>query len=204
MLLEPVVVEWLCVKLVEMNRRACAIYCGHEACNYALHARYQSLHWEWGKEKEKRGRSSWDGRGREEEQRVRPSSKASRDVAASSDTSDDSNPPLGTGDVAQCKRDINAYHRWTSEKTDEKGEKIVSKVFPEPVKEVKHHLQTQLSGCFLLVTTRTFPEAREMGIAQHTIRGVDRFLLIGIFRSEWEKRRGKSRKGREREKKIAC
>lgn len=38
--------------------------------------------------------------------------------------------------------------------------------------------QTQLSGCFLLVTSMTFAEGLQIGIAQHTTRGVVLFLLI--------------------------
>ena len=39
-------------------------------------------------------------------------------------------------------------------------------------------LQTQLSGRFLEVMTRTLPAVRDMGMAQHTTRGVDRPLLF--------------------------
>jgi hypothetical protein len=37
--------------------------------------------------------------------------------------------------------------------------------------------KTQLSGRLRLVTTRTFPAALAMGIAQHTMRGTERPLV---------------------------
>lgn len=39
------------------------------------------------------------------------------------------------------------------------------------------HSQTQLSGRLRLVTTRTWPAALEIGIAQHTTRGTERPLV---------------------------
>lgn len=54
-------------------------------------------------------------------------------------------------------------------------------------KEMKGYcdLQTQLSGLLRLVTTRTFPAALAIGIAQHTTRGTERPLLaMMIFKCE--------------------
>lgn len=62
---------------------------GHEAGNRATHAGYSR--------RPHKGRSvCQDGVGQEEGQRIRPSSQASLEAAASSATSDDSQPPLGT------------------------------------------------------------------------------------------------------------
>lgn len=44
----------------------------------------------------------------------------------------------------------------------------------------KEHSQTQLLGRLRLVMTSTLPAARAMGIAQHTMRGVERPLLVPI------------------------
>ena len=44
----------------------------------------------------------------------------------------------------------------------------------------RRDLQTQWSERLRLETMRTFPAALEMGIAQHTTRGVDRPLLSPI------------------------
>jgi hypothetical protein len=43
--------------------------------------------------------------------------------------------------------------------------------------EGKVYLQTQLSGRLRLVTTKTFPFALAIGIAQHTTRGTARPLV---------------------------
>lgn len=49
------------------------------------------------------------------------------------------------------------------------------------------HLQTQYSGRLRLVTTRIFPAALAMGMAQHTMRGEERpFVpMVKLGRQEW-------------------
>lgn len=44
------------------------------------------------------------------------------------------------------------------------------------------NLQTQLSGRFLLVMRRILPAARAIGIAQQTMRGVVRPLLLMVVK----------------------
>ena len=72
------------------------------------------------------------------------------------------------------------------------AEENVSKTYAKRQKELKggaekgyskrqsedEDSQTQLFGRFRLVTRRTLPAARAMGMAQQTMRGVERPLLL--------------------------
>ena len=117
---------------------------------------------------------------------MRPSSKASLEAAASSTPSEGSHPPFGTSTCSGSTRiELLQVVRAQSGKS-----KNVSTAFGEHehtperaetsgrARKRTQDSQTQLSGRFLLVMTRILPAVRDIGIAQHTTRGVDRPLLL--------------------------
>lgn len=95
---------------------------------------------------------------------MRPSSKASRDAAASSIPSDGSQPPFGTGALKGVAR-----RRRSGEGTEA---------------EMRGHSQTQLFGLLRLVMTSTLLADLAMGMAQQTTRGVERPLLLIVKQAD--------------------
>ena len=61
--------------------------------------------------------------------------------------------------------------------------------------DIERHSQTQLSGRFRLVITSILPAARDIGIAQHTTRGVARPLLLLVVMLSWGEVQGVERDG---------
>ena len=110
------------------------------------------------------------GLGTGESRRVRPSSTASRDAAASNVPSVVSQPPFGT----EMRRiQIRMCENFIKEKNQHPFHSV-----HDNKRDIDRHSQIQLSGLFQPVITSTFPAACEMGIATQTVRGVERFLLI--------------------------
>ena len=102
-----------------------------------------------------------------------PSSSASLDAAASNVWSVTSHPPFGTA--------------WGKGRMGYAS--VTCRMVPNCCSD---NSQTHLSALLRLVTIKTFPAARAMGIAQHTTLGVERSFPIG------EDGRSGNGRGRER------